>query len=268
MGKRGKAASAVAATSVEANDRNKKKNGNGKRTKVKQKTMDPVVDLVKDVVSLGIWPEWPEDCTTPCPFVSLLGDVVRTRAERFVLMEDSIFSVPNILSPAECNAWIEWGELSGFAEAKQAANGFYAHRNNGRIAQHNPEVASAIFQRVKALVPPEIDSRRAIGCSSNIRLYRYTPGQRFGKHIDESVLEVESQAWSEFTLLFYLNDEGLQGGDTVFYKGNTGAKEVLRVAPKSGSALLHWHGDRCLLHEGAAVLSGVKYLLRTDVLYK
>ena len=47
-----------------------------------------------------------------------------------------------------------------------------------------------------------------------------------------------------------------------------GGKEVLRVVPKEGAGLFHWHGDKCLLHEGAPVFGGVKYLLRTDVLYR
>ncbi len=31
--------------------------------------------------------------------------------------------------------------------------------------------------------------------------------------------------------------------------------------------LLHLHGDECLEHEAAAVTAGVKYILRSDVVY-
>ncbi|GBG30697.1 Tetraacyldisaccharide 4'-kinase [Hondaea fermentalgiana] len=191
---------------------------------------------------------------------------VKLDLERFAVLRDLIFAVPRCLSPEECAAWIAWGEKRGFASAKQASSAGFAFRDNGRISVHDPEVAAIIFQRLRGVVPAEIDGRKAVGCSPNIRLYRYATGQRFGKHIDESNFEQDLDAWSEFTLLFYLNDEGLDGGETVFYSGNTGTKEALRVPPAQGLALLHWHGDRCLVHEGANVRAGVKYLLRSDVL--
>ena len=60
----------------------------------------------------------------------------------------------------------------------------------------------------------------------------------------------------------------VEGGDTVFYKGSLGLKEAARVSPRVGMALLHVHGEDCLLHEGAAVRAGVKYLLRTDIIFR
>lgn len=40
------------------------------------------------------------------------------------------------------------------------------------------------------------------------------------------------------------------------------------VAPQAGMALLHLHGEECLEHEGAVVRSGVKYVLRSDVIFQ
>lgn len=83
---------------------------------------------------------------------------------------------------------------------------------------------------------------------------------------------------TEFTLLIYLNgseseaeladlgQEALQGGETIFWKTKT--KQLVAVAPKRGMALLHAHGRRCLMHEGAEVLKGQKYMLRSDVMYR
>ena len=44
-------------------------------------------------------------------------------------------------------------------------------------------------------------------------------------------------------------------------------KVVANVVPVTGMALLHRHGDDCLLHEGRPVKSGIKYLLRSDVVF-
>lgn len=71
---------------------------------------------------------------------------------------------------------------------------------------------------------------------------------------------------TEYTLLVYLSgvNEGLVGGETVFYSHH---KEVLRVTPKTGMALVHRHGRECLLHESLEVKEGVKYVLRSDVVF-
>lgn len=43
---------------------------------------------------------------------------------------------------------------------------------------------------------------------------------------------------------------------------------VASVHPAAGLALLHLHGeDKCLEHEGSVVLQGVKYVLRSDVVF-
>lgn len=249
----------------------------------------------------------------------------------------------------ECNEWITHAENIGFVEVFQASTSEYAHRENGRIQYDDSIVAKAIFQRLVPLLPPAIDGLSPYGCSSNIRLYRYQPGQRFGRHIDESHVCHEG-ATSKFTLLIYLNgdegetenenekasnicctthcskrlidkkrktgvdnktdssnsnsnnsdgqnftifseiekdkDEGnkdemkeskseeeadiasLRGGATLFYSSMYGRNPVVSVPPIAGKLLLHGHGRRCLTHEGAEVISGVKYILRTDVLYK
>jgi hypothetical protein len=44
---------------------------------------------------------------------------------------------------------------------------------------------------------------------------------------------------------------------------------VASITPAPGLALLHLHGEeRCLEHEGRAVLAGSKYILRSDVVFQ
>ena len=64
-------------------------------------------------------------------------------------------------------------------------------------------------------------------------------------------------------MLFYLN-EGHKGGKTTFYKPN--GKDVnLEVIPKTGMILLH---DHMIDHGVPELKEGVKYVIRTDVMYK
>jgi hypothetical protein len=67
--------------------------------------------------------------------------------------------------------------------------------------------------------------------------------------------------------MVYLNGE-CDGGETVIHFQGDGLTfpdgAQLRVKPERGKALVFYH---YLLHEGAPVLAGRKYVLRTDVMY-
>lgn len=181
-----------------------------------------------------------------------------------------IHVVDNFLVPWECHTWIEFGNSKGFQLSLQQESPDYAYRNNGRMQLMSSVIARRIFDRLRPLLPL-IDGANPIGCSENLRLYKYEAGQRFGKHIDEShVCEVDGKRGeTKFTLLIYLNgaeDSSLSGGHTVFYTSHTGPL-LTSIAPSAGRLLLHGHGRRCLTHEGAEVTGGEKYVLRTDVVY-
>ena len=102
-------------------------------------------------------------------------------------------------------------------------------------------------------------------------VHRYEKGDQFGQHVDVSTKGGAGEE-TEFTLLIYLNGsesqaelaesdsaEPLVGGETIFWKTKT--KQLVSVTPKRGMALLHAHGRRCLMHEGAEVLKGQKYMV-------
>lgn len=40
-----------------------------------------------------------------------------------------------------------------------------------------------------------------------------------------------------------------------------------QVPPTEGMALVHIHGDKCMLHEARNVTKGIKYVLRSDVVF-
>ena len=154
-----------------------------------------------------------------------------------------------IMTTEECTAWIEWGEASGFVLEKHAQTAYIAHRDNGRLAVQSEEVAQAIFARLQPWLPSEVAGRRPSSCNPNIRLYRYGRGQRFGPHVDQSNrLACGSQ--TEFTVLIYLNDVDLVGGETVFYEAHDRASPTFRFAPRAGAALVHAHGTRCVVVGG------------------
>lgn len=179
--------------------------------------------------------------------------------------------VPGVLTPAEASGFVAAAEALGFSHQGSRGPAFgEAFRDNDRVSVEDPALADRIWRAtgldaVCARLPSERQGGSAgapVGLNPNVRLYKYSPGQRFGRHVDDSV-DVGPGRWTEFTLLIYLSS--CEGGETVFY-GRRG-RRLAGVAPAPGLALLHRHGDRCLEHEGAVVRAGVKYVLRSDVVH-
>ncbi|CAK9059591.1 unnamed protein product [Durusdinium trenchii] len=182
---------------------------------------------------------------------------------------ENIFTIPDTLRPEEAEALIAKSEEAGF-EVQTSRGPAYgeALRHHWRISFDDPRYAQALWDSglgqclKQTLRGPR--NRQPIGLNENIRIYKYSGGDVFGQHVDGS--NQTSLGQTEYTLLVYLSgvNEGLVGGETVFYSHH---KEVLRVTPKTGMALVHRHGRECLLHESLEVKEGVKYVLRSDVVF-
>jgi hypothetical protein len=92
--------------------------------------------------------------------------------------------------------------------------------------------------------------------------------------------EPPTPARTTWTLLIYLTgpSTGCVGGETAFYPEHGQAKtfessankaiEPIVVGLEVGMALLHKHGNDCLLHEGCAVTAGEKWVIRSDLCVK
>jgi predicted 2-oxoglutarate/Fe(II)-dependent dioxygenase YbiX len=172
-----------------------------------------------------------------------------------------VFAIHNFLNPDECGRFISLSESKGY----EIATIGYARgpvldphiRDNSRVVLDDPQLAAEWWERARPLVPARIDRWEAVGLSERFKFYRYDPGQKFAAHMDGRVVREPDQV-SRVTFMVYLNG-GIEGGETVFVPLN------LRVAPEAGKALLFEHR---ILHEGATVISGQKYVLRTDVMYR
>ena len=198
--------------------------------------------------------------------------------------------IDGAFSAEECKALISAAEA--YAKGKwepamvNVGNGLQQYspriRNHERIIWDDREVIGKIWDRIKDEVP-EIQTivqepRKsptglkvpkvvftATRLNERMRFLRYTGGQYFKQHQDGSYSTPDGEERSHYTLHLYLNDsEEMTGGATVFYSDDD--KTEYKVQPKVGRVLIFQHEE--LFHSGEDVDGGVKYTLRTDLMFK
>lgn len=176
-------------------------------------------------------------------------------------INENLIIIDGFWNKQRCQGYIEWADSHGFEEAsinmgrgKQIMN--KEVRNNERIIFEDQKLADIMWAEIEQVVPKETEYGYAIGLNERFRFYRYLPGMQFKAHKDGSFIRSINE-WSSYTLLIYLN-EVQKGGETLFEGGHA-------IAPKTGRAVIFAHH---LWHEGAEVLEGAKYVLRTDIMYR
>ncbi|CAE7341830.1 unnamed protein product [Symbiodinium sp. CCMP2456] len=197
------------------------------------------------------------------------------------------FVLSDVLSVQECHMLRQATEAMGYRPDVPLSSELDERAHNV-VLMANDFQNTSLFERVKHLLPSKLGQEKLLGINRRWRFYRYLSGNLYRKHLDgawpasglkrgedgqdEYVYDAYGGGTrSKLTFIIYLNDD-FEGGCTTFYTPNPGEEGVLDsrpVKPRIGSATVFPHGD-CgtpLLHEGSAVTSGTKYLLRTDVVY-
>lgn len=185
--------------------------------------------------------------------------------ERKSLDGNRVFVIRDFLSPEECEHHIAISESAGYTDAPiTTARGFVMMkhiRDNTRVMVDDLDLAEGLFERARPYLPERQGIWGLLSLNERFRYYRYDPGQTFRPHYDGSFDRSRTES-SFLTFMIYLND-GFEGGETAFYSNDS--EPHLRVTPERGTALVFIHEQ---LHEGAPVISGRKYVLRTDVMYR
>lgn len=177
-------------------------------------------------------------------------------------------------------------------------------RNCGRIIWDSRDVVAKVWKRIENIPDVQEITRlqnvpRITGNgpmkrgevwkfsrpNERMRFLKYVGGEYFRPHCDGCYETPDRKERSYFTLHLYLNTAGppsemelvpmtaeerlevekscLVGGATTFHSYDMWHK--LDVVPKTGRILLFQHSD--LLHSGDDVVQGVKYTMRTDLMY-
>lgn len=164
-----------------------------------------------------------------------------------------LWSVDDVYSNEECDAFI--AEIERASPSIATNNPIY--RNQDRVMRDDPETSSALFGRLRGHLPETIGELSLSRLNERLRFYRYSPGQEFKEHMDHWH-KVSPTEITLLTVLVYFNGD-FEGGETRFTEQ---LEEV--VKPEAGRVAIFQHKVR---HEGCPVLSGIKYAVRTDVIY-
>ncbi|KAK0287588.1 hypothetical protein LTR91_003042 [Friedmanniomyces endolithicus] len=211
------------------------------------------------------------------------------------LLPDQVLTISRFWTTALCKSYVAFLATLPLITTPGTPQKGHAVRVNDRYQVEDSAFADRLWSgtALKELVEhPTIDGRElsaedtkelwggeVLGLNSNIRVYRYSKGQFFDQHYDDSNIisfptstsPIPIPARTTWTLLLYLSSPatGCQGGETVFYPEAPGKRQVapapVIAALEVGMALLHRHGKDCLLHEGREVLDGEKWVIRSDL---
>ncbi|KAN0086596.1 hypothetical protein V8E54_000284 [Elaphomyces granulatus] len=133
--------------------------------------------------------------------------------------------------------------------------------------------------------------------NERLRFLKYDDGGYFRPHCDGMYITPDHKEKSYFTMHLYLNGDGEQSNDELLHEQNRmdmentttiinkdpsakllgGATSFLlcsmatqnngvKIFPKTGSVLIFQHNG--LMHAGDDIFRGVKYTMRTDIMYR
>lgn len=178
------------------------------------------------------------------------------------LTKPFIQTIEELFSEAEHSAWIEKIKFTGtdFATISTTKGAVLDQdvRNNKRVIFDDDRFAGELYEKVKPFAPENIQDGKLVGVNERISCYEYQPGQRFAPHSDGAFVRNEAER-SFYTFMIYLNED-FEGGETAFL---VNPEKIIK--PRTGMALLFQHP---IIHEGCEVTKGVKYVVRTDLMYK
>jgi hypothetical protein len=205
------------------------------------------------------------------------------------------FGLAHVLSRQECQQLIQCADTMGF----RPDHPITIDTSTGIDSCEwlvDDSIAGPLWERVRdhlPVTPPPSGGGTAnnmtlAGLNARWRCFRYAKHAVYRPHIDGSwpdcrlaadgTYHTNQNGRSYYTFLLYLNDD-FEGGETVFYSSNDNdsngssqqSKKITArgIVPTAGCVLVFPQGNLAsLVHEGAAVTRGTKYIIRTDVVYE
>eukprot|EP01080_Neovahlkampfia_damariscottae_P006756 gene6756-10921_t len=202
------------------------------------------------------------------------------------ISNNQLWTIEDLIPKEECSELIKYAEEQGFKtitetikENKLTAESLEDYRNLKDVQirtsymceKFDSQFSTKIFNKIKNLFPDELsDGRKKVKCDEVLRILKYKKGDFFRPHLDgsyderdENMKKILGSCYTMYTILIYLNDD-YEGGETKFYnilkEGNH-----IKIEKKTGKSTIF--NINSTVHSGTEITSGVKYVLRTGIMY-
>jgi hypothetical protein len=202
------------------------------------------------------------------------------------------FQLLNVLSRDECDRFIELTESLGYLPDAAVSLPRSVRHNHNATWVVDEQTDDILWRRCKDFtsdVQGVFGGKKALGLNARFRFYRYERGDFFRPHTDgawpgsrvigrQLVPNAYPDRFSQMSVLLYLSDD-FEGGSTQFWLNESDSSRPARsqdetrlveVRTPAGGALCFPHGRHPLhrRHSSNEVASGVKYIIRTDMLFE
>ncbi|MGB6020632.1 MAG: oxidoreductase [Sulfurimonadaceae bacterium] len=202
------------------------------------------------------------------------------------------FQLLDLFTKDECEHFVKTTELLGYSEDASVSLPRSVRHNENLVWVADDTTHDIIWDRCKTLMDDNnniFNGKKPLGLNKRFRIYKYAQGDFFRPHTDgawpgSSVVDKKlitnayRDRYSQMTFLILLSDD-FTGGATEFYvdkndpsKPAKRSEDVMVVDVKTprGGVLCFPHGTHPLhcLHSSEEILSGVKYIVRTDLLFE
>lgn len=234
-------------------------------------------------------PTWASNSDNPLALHTMDTETVERRELHNV---PGGFQLAGLLSDEECDRFIQATEQLGYSEDASVSLPRTVRRNENLVWIVDEITHNIIWQRCKPLMYDDkniLDGKKPLGLNRRFRFYKYAQGDFFKPHTDGAwpgsavidkrlVTNAFNDRYSLMTFLIFLSDN-FRGGETSFYVDKEDPhKPALRpddaatvdVKTPRGGVLCFPHGTHPLhcLHSSMAIDAGIKYIIRTDVLFQ
>jgi hypothetical protein len=223
------------------------------------------------------------------------------RCSRYLLPSERClaFTIDNFCSKLECNQLIQRAATStarGFQYIKEAAHitpdgeSYFVRLQNPNHHKlslfYHLATISRMWKKLEPLILPliepfieRVNCGPPLGLNPKLRVLRYDScdKDRFEPHFDATTIVGDKK--SLLTVLLYLNDSGgkdFEGGETLYLDSHISSSRQIEsamsrsndniemVTPETGKVVIFEHD---LFHASNNLISGTKFVLRTDVLF-
>jgi prolyl 4-hydroxylase len=177
-------------------------------------------------------------------------------------------TIENVFSKEECEELIKISEDKGYNPAslftdKFGKEHFVLDKRKGlRCIIDDLNFADKLLHKIYQFIPKTYKNMKLHSINNRLRFLKYNSGDFFKRHSDGNYIS-ENGSISQITILIYLNDDYTDAYTTFFKDPDDYDGYVIK--PSIGMLCLM---DQKVGHEVNPLSSGIKYVIRTELMYK